>query len=67
MKLNRMICPTCGHESLTDCAYTRCDSCGVTFYANQSGRPVFPMQTTVTMARVTVNGVELPLLGNPNV
>ena len=43
MKLNRMICPNCGHETLTDCAYTCCDSCQTMFYAAQSARPsVYP-------------------------
>lgn len=59
MKLNRMICPSCSHEALADCAYTRCDSCGVTFYASQS-RPVFPMQTRVAMGGVTINGIPYP-------
>lgn len=36
MKLNKMVCPTCGHEFFTDCAYGTCDACQTFFYASQS-------------------------------
>lgn len=36
MKMNHMICPSCGHDFFTDCAYATCDSCHCMFYASQS-------------------------------
>jgi hypothetical protein len=36
VKLNELICPTCGLKCMTDAAYTTCDSCQTTFYASQS-------------------------------
>ena len=36
MKLNELVCPTCGLKCLTDHAYTMCDGCGLTFYAYDS-------------------------------
>lgn len=36
MKLNHMICPTCGHDFYTECAYATCDACHTHFYASQS-------------------------------
>lgn len=40
MKLNEMHCPSCGHVTYDEAAYTRCDACGTTFYASQSRRPL---------------------------
>jgi hypothetical protein len=36
MKLNELVCPTCGLKCMTDAAYTTCASCQTTFYAAQS-------------------------------
>jgi hypothetical protein len=36
MKLNELICPTCGLKCMTDASYTTCASCNTLFYANQS-------------------------------
>jgi len=36
MKLNELVCPTCGLKCLTDDAYTTCASCGLCFNACQS-------------------------------
>ena len=35
-KLNHMICPTCGHDFYTNCAYATCDACQRMFYASES-------------------------------
>jgi len=42
MKLNELVCPTCGLKCLTDIAYTTCASCGLAFNANQSRSVDFP-------------------------
>lgn len=36
MKLNELVCPSCGLKCMTDATYTTCDSCNTLFYANQS-------------------------------
>ena len=36
MKLNKMVCPNCGHEFWTECAYGTCDACQTMFYAASS-------------------------------
>ena len=36
MKLNHFICPRCGHDFYTDCAYGICDACQTMFYAGSS-------------------------------
>ena len=36
MKINHFICPDCGHDFYTDCAYGRCDACQTVFYAASS-------------------------------
>ena len=43
MKLNHMICPTCGHDFYVDAAYGTCDACQTMFYAASS--------KTVTLAK----------------
>jgi hypothetical protein len=59
MKLNRMICPTCGHEAWTDAAYISCDSCQSVFYASQSAERRPPFSPFVTLgSNFYVNGVE---------
>lgn len=53
MRLNEMICPTCGHRCFTNCAYVTCDACGTFYYASQSagcklppsGVTVYPVST----------------------
>lgn len=35
-KVNHFICPTCGHDFYTECAYATCDACSTHFYAAQS-------------------------------
>lgn len=36
MKLNELVCPSCGLKCLVDTAYTTCASCNTFFYACQS-------------------------------
>ena len=36
MKLNELVCPSCGLKCMTDASYTTCASCQTTFSANQS-------------------------------
>ena len=36
MKLNELVCPTCGLKCLTDETYTTCASCNTYYYASQS-------------------------------
>ena len=36
MKLNELVCPTCGLKCLTDTSCVTCDSCQTYFHANQS-------------------------------
>lgn len=36
MKLNELVCPSCGLKCLVDAAYTNCDGCGTHFTAAQS-------------------------------
>ncbi len=36
MKINHMICPTCGHDFYVDASYAHCDACGTVFYATDS-------------------------------
>lgn len=36
MKLNHFVCPNCGHDFYSDCAYGTCDACNCMFYACQS-------------------------------
>ena len=35
-KLNHFVCPNCGHDFYTSCAYATCDACHTFFYAGQS-------------------------------
>jgi len=37
-KQNCLVCPKCGHITITNSAYTTCDSCNTFFYASQSVR-----------------------------
>lgn len=36
MKLNRFVCPNCGHEWFEDASYSSCDVCLTHFYLDQS-------------------------------
>lgn len=36
MKLNELVCPSCGLKCLVDASYTTCASCNTFFYASQS-------------------------------
>lgn len=47
--LNHFICPRCGHDFHTDCAYATCDACGCFFYASQS-KTCLPEQRSLTAA-----------------
>jgi hypothetical protein len=38
MKINELVCPTCGLKCFTSHAYTRCDGCQTVFYASESGQ-----------------------------
>ena len=45
MKLNKMVCPRCGHEFWTECASGTCDACQTFFYAAWSKDVLIPPQT----------------------
>lgn len=47
MKLNHMICPRCGHDFYTDCAYGTCDACNTMFYAHTSCTSNPPLDWTI--------------------
>jgi hypothetical protein len=36
MKLNELVCPSCGLKCMVSASYTTCASCNTFFYANQS-------------------------------
>lgn len=44
-KLNHMICPHCGHDFYTACAYATCDACQTFFYAAASRTSQQPQRT----------------------
>jgi hypothetical protein len=56
MKLNELVCPTCGLRCLTDASYTTCASCNAFFYANQS-RSVDNPLPLYTGLKIVVNPV----------
>lgn len=55
MKLNHFICPNCGHDFFSDCAYATCDSCQCMFYASQSITRT--LHNPTLKGEVFVNGV----------
>jgi hypothetical protein len=49
MKINHFVCPQCGHNFYSDCAYATCDSCQTFFYASQSATTIkFPEGTVMS-------------------
>ena len=52
MKLNKMVCPRCGHEFWTDCAYGTCDACQTFFYASWGKGVVIPPRTDSLIGNV---------------
>jgi hypothetical protein len=58
IKPNQMICPGCGHVTLTDAAYVTCDACQRFFYAASSA-DCHPPAVTPTIVRLTIDGVEI--------
>jgi len=60
MKLNELVCPTCGLKCLTDAAWTTCASCNTLFYANQSRSVDSPLPLA---PKIVINpGVTGPLI-----
>ena len=47
MKLNHFICPNCGHDFYSDCAYATCDACQLFFYASESETSIGSRNTTL--------------------
>ena len=47
MKLNELVCPSCGLKCMTDAAETTCSSCNLHFTASQSRREVPAVQWPV--------------------
>lgn len=47
MKLNELVCPTCGLKCLTEASYTTCDSCQTFFYASQSAGVKLPVKVDI--------------------
>lgn len=71
MKLNELVCPSCGLKCLVDTAYTACDACGAHFTAAQSrSRDVpapYPTPGTITWPQITWPGPLRPpyTVGDP--
>lgn len=67
MKLNELVCPSCGLKCMTDCAYTTCDGCGAHFTAAQSrsrDNPApYPAPGTITWPTILPN--TQPYIGDP--
>jgi hypothetical protein len=65
VKLNHFICPNCGHDFYTECAYATCDACNCMFYASQSKTCEMPSYYSYPVTRahsyqkVFVNGIPL--------
>ena len=49
MKINLMICPQCGHQFFTDCAYGTCDACQTYFTASESRTRRYSQNVDVTV------------------
>lgn len=64
MKLNELVCPTCGLKCLTDCAYTTCASCSTLFYASQSRSVDYPQPLSPWVTIIEPQLVPLP---QPNI
>jgi hypothetical protein len=62
VKYNRLICPSCFHETFDESAYTTCDACGRGFNARESLRlhgprlSFFPIGDANTTAPIAVPG-----------
>jgi len=58
VKVNHFICPNCGHDFYSNCAYATCDSCNTMFYASQSrtNQNNHPYEST-SKTTVTINGM----------
>lgn len=74
MKLNELVCPSCGLKCMVDTSYTTCASCNTFFYACQSRSVDQPMQivppgTTIvwpqTIPPYTAPPYTEPNLGQP--
>jgi len=48
MKLNELVCPTCGLKCMTDAHYATCASCQTYFHASQSRSVDYPAPLTPT-------------------
>jgi hypothetical protein len=56
MKINHMICPLCGHDFYTDCAYGTCDACQCSFYASDSRNSI--RQISISNPQVQVSQLQ---------
>lgn len=73
MKLNELVCPTCGLKCLVDASYATCASCNTFFYASQSRSvdnplPLNPLPGTGTIRYVPCTQPVLqpdPFVGQP--
>ncbi len=53
MKLNELVCPTCGLKCLTDEVYTTCASCNTCYYASQSRSVDNPTPVQLAPVQIT--------------
>jgi len=49
MKVNELVCPTCGLKMYTKCSYATCDGCQTYFHASQSRKSVPPYSHPVSV------------------
>lgn len=54
MKLNELVCPSCGLKCMTDASYTTCASCNTFFYANQSRSVDSPAPLVAPLGGITI-------------
>ena len=60
MKLNELVCPTCGLKCMTDASYTTCASCQTMFYASQSRSVDNPLPVQqVWVQQVQIQGIQI--------
>lgn len=60
MKLNELVCPSCGLKCMTDASYTTCASCQTTFNANQSRSVDYPVPLTPPLGGVSWPWIQPP-------
>jgi len=54
MKLNELVCPSCGLKCMVDAAFTTCDGCNTYFHASQSRSRDNPVPLAQPQPHVTI-------------